>query len=61
MIPSVSNPIMTTEDICRFRKEMSRKIRGEFTAAERERYDRARRVYAQIISNNGGKNPILSD
>lgn len=50
---------MTREEIMRFRREMARRMRGEFTPREREHYSRAKTTYETILNNNGGKNPIL--
>lgn len=63
MIPSVQNPPMSLTEIKIFRKEMSRRMRGEFSPQEkkhhRENASINQTVYKRIISNNGGKNPIL--
>lgn len=59
MVPSNPNPPMTREEIKRFRHELARRMRGEFTPSERERFNKANNTYNAIINNNGGKNPIL--
>lgn len=63
MIPSVQNPPMSPAEIKIFRSEMSRRMKGEFTPEEKVRFRKNaiinRTVYTRIISNNGGKNPIL--
>lgn len=59
MIPSIPNPLMTREDVTNFRREIARRMRGEFTPQERMRYVRAENAYKAVIKNNGGKNPIL--
>lgn len=59
MIPSNPNQPMSREDIKRFRSGIARRMSGDFTPQERERYNRAKNTYDVIIKNNGGKNPIL--
>lgn len=51
---------MSTDDIRRFRSEMERKLKGEFTLKERERMSIAVESYRAIIKNNGGINPLFS-
>lgn len=60
MIQSNSNPHMTKEDVCRFRSEMARRMRGERTGKEIERLIHAKKSYDIILKNNGGHNPIFS-
>ena len=59
MIPSNSNPQMTLDDVCHFRSEMLRRMRGNLTKKERLRLRQAHETYDAIILSNGGKNPIL--
>lgn len=59
MIPSNPNPPMTREEVNNFHREMARRMRGEFTPQERERFSRAKSTYEAILKSNGGKNPIL--
>ncbi len=50
---------MTREEVRRFRNEMTRRMRGDFTPRERENIIKAKNNYNEIIRRNGGKNPIL--
>lgn len=54
---------MTRDEIKRFRCELARRMRGDFTPQEKERMlsdkELNRRVYEQIIANCGGKDPIF--
>ena len=59
MIPSNPNPPMKREEVKRFRNEMSRKMKGEFTPRERELYEHRKQTYKAVIANHGGKNPIF--
>jgi len=59
MLPTNPNPPMSRNDVRRFRANVSRQIRGEFTPRERELYHFAKETYETILKNNGGKNPIL--
>jgi len=59
MIPSITNPKMTREEVMRFLSEMSRRMSGNLTPLERDRSKHAKETYNAIIKNNGGKNPIL--
>ncbi len=59
MIPSNSSPNMTNEDIRRFRKNLARRMRGDFTEIELKRMSQAEKTYNEIILENNGKNPIL--
>ncbi len=59
MISSNQNPPMTREEVRRFRNEMTRRMRGDFTPRERENIIKAKNNYNEIIRRNGGKNPIL--
>ena len=63
MICSIPNPPMDTEDISRFRKNLEKHLRKNFTLAERkqveEKKERSMINANRIIKNCGGKNPIL--
>ena len=63
MICSIPNPPMDKEDISRFRENLEKHLRGDFTLAERkqqeEKKERSRTNARRIIENCGGKNPIL--
>jgi hypothetical protein len=63
MIRSIPNPPMDREDVDRFRRNLEKHLRGDFSAEERHRIDeRKARTEAnvkRIISNCGGKNPLL--
>lgn len=63
MIPSVVNPVMSPQEVERFRVEMKRRMRQEFSPQEIIKIETVNRrrqsVYQQVIRNNGGKNPIL--
>lgn len=63
MIRSIPNPPMDREDITRFRHNLEKHIRRDFTAEEQHRIqEREARTAAnvkRIIANCGGKNPLL--
>ena len=63
MIRSVPNPPMDRTDIARFRNNLKKHLRGEYTAHEsmelRELEARAMANAKRIIDNYGGKNPLL--
>lgn len=63
MIQSVPNPKMTADEVKSFRenlaKSVSRDIMPEELSKVRSRQRRMKENYKKIISNNGGKNPIL--
>ena len=65
MIRSIPNPPMGTDDVQRFRSNLRKHLRREFTDEERSEMEqssaRAKAVAQQIIANNGGINPILAD
>lgn len=65
MIRSIPNPPMGTDDVQRFRSNLRKHLRREFTDEERsemgQRTARAKAVAQQIIANHGGINPILAD
>ena len=54
---------MNKEDISRFRENLDKHLRNDFTSAERqqqeERRKRSKTNAKRIIENCGGKNPIL--
>lgn len=63
MIRSIPNPPMGRDDVARFRKNLEKYLRGEFTAEEKRDIQlqnaRAKHAAERIIANSGGKNPIL--
>lgn len=63
MIRSIPNPPMDREDVARFRRNLEKHLRGNFSAEERHRIEeRKARTEAnvkRIIRNCGGKNPLL--
>ena len=63
MIRSIPNPPMDREDVARFRRNLEKHLRGDFSAEERHRIEeRKARTEAnvkRIIRNCGGKNPLL--
>ena len=63
MIRSVQDPPMGPEDIARFRRNLAKHLRDDYTPEERrEREERkafGKAVLNQIIANCGGKNPLL--
>lgn len=63
MIRSIQNPPMCQDDINRFRQNLSKHLSGNFTEEEKITLDRrkaqAKANAKRIISNCGGKNPIL--
>lgn len=63
MIHSNPNPMMTPDEIRKFRRNLSRLMRGNLTAEEKranaEKKKNAERITQMILSKNGGKNPIL--
>ena len=60
MIPSNPNPPMTREEIKKFRAEMSRRMKGDFTPRELQLAKSRNEVYQTILKRNGGKNPLFS-
>jgi len=54
---------MDREDVARFRRNLEKHLRGDFTAEERHQMEvrkaRAEAITKRIIENCGGKNPIL--
>ena len=63
MICSIPNPPMDSDDISRFRENLEKHLREDFTMEERklqeEKKERSRTNAKRIIENCGGKNPIL--
>lgn len=63
MIHTVSNPQMTPAEIRSFRENFVRCVSKNITPKElsevKDRQKRMKKTYDRIISNNGGKNPIL--
>lgn len=63
MICSIPNPPMGADDISRFRENLEKHLRDDFTIAEKkqkeERSEKSRINAKRIIENCGGKNPIL--
>ena len=63
MIRSIPNPPMDRDDVVRFRTNLEKHLRGELNAEERRQAE-TRKAKAElnarrIITNCGGKNPIL--
>lgn len=65
MIRSIPNPPMGADDVQRFRTNLRKHLRREFTDEERSAMERhaarAKAIAQQIIANHGGINPILAD
>ena len=63
MIRSIPNPPMDRDDVVRFRENLQKHLRNEYSAEEEqqqgERRARAMANVKKIMSNCGGKNPIL--
>lgn len=67
MIRSVPNPPMDRDDVDRFRRDLEKYLRGDFSDEERREIElRKARAEAnakanakRIIKNSGGKKPIL--
>ena len=63
MIKTNSNPKMTKNEIKEFRSLVRRYATKDFSSKEfavfKEQKERITNVARRIISNNGGKNPIL--
>lgn len=59
MIPSNPNPPMSHEDVDRFRENLLRRLRGDYTRREKELYERRKKTYNEYMKANGGKNPIF--
>ena len=63
MIRTIPNPIISVNDVRRFRDVMRKCVTGDFTDEEKEnirlRKIEMKRVDDIVRQNNGGKNPIL--
>ena len=63
MIRTIPNPIISVDDVRRFRDVMRKCVTGDFTDEENEkirlRKIEMKRVDNIVRQNNGGKNPIL--
>ncbi len=63
MIRSIPNPPMGRDDVARFRRNLEKHLRGDFSVEERRRIDeckaRTKNNAKRIIAKSGGKNPIL--
>ena len=63
MIRSIPNPPMGQEDVDRFRRNLEKHLRKDYTEEERhhieERRAQEKAIAKRIIENCGGKNPIL--
>lgn len=63
MIRSIPNPPMGRDDVARFRRNLEKHLRGDFSAEERHRIEerkaRTKANVKRIIRNCGGKNPLL--
>ena len=63
MIRTIPNPIISVDDVRRFRAVMRKCVTGDFTDEEKEnirlRKIEMKRVDDIVRQNNGGKNPIL--
>lgn len=63
MIRSIPNPPMSRDDVARFRCNLEKHLRGDFSTEERrqieERKTRTEDITKRIIANCGSKNPIL--
>ncbi len=63
MIRSIPNPPMGREDVTRFRSNLEKHLRKDFSSEERHQIEK-RKVRSmanvkRILSNSGGKNPLL--
>lgn len=63
MIRSIPNPPMDRDDVARFRSNLEKHLRGDFTKEERHQIEarkaREESNYQRLIENCGGKNPIF--
>ena len=63
MIRSIPNPPMDRDDVARFRGNLEKHLRRDFSADERHRIEerkaRTEAITKRITANCGGKNPIL--
>ena len=51
---------MSREEVNHFHREIDRRMRGDFTIAEKERIIERRNVYKTIMRRNGGRNPLFT-
>ena len=61
MVQSNRNIRMSRDEVAHFHKEMERRMRGDFTAAENKRMTARREVYKVIMERNGGRNPLFCE
>lgn len=65
MLRSDSNITISIDDAKQFRSKMRNCIEGRFSSKHKaqiqSRKERMARVAADIVKNNGGKNPILGN
>ena len=63
MIRSIPNPPMDRDDVARFRCNLEKHLRGDFSVEERHQMEvrkaRTKINAKRIIAHCGGKNPIL--
>ena len=63
MIRSIPNPPMDRDDVTRFRKNLEKHLRDDYSVAERNHLAtqkaRAQENVKRIINNCSGKNPLL--
>jgi hypothetical protein len=63
MIRSIPNPPMDRDDVNRFRCNLEKHLRGNFSAEERQHIEERRAKTEananRIIANCGGKNPLI--
>lgn len=63
MIRSIPNPPMGRNDVARFRRNLDKHLRMDYSAEERHCIDtriaRTKANAKRIIDNCGGKNPLL--
>ncbi len=60
MIPTNSKIPMTHQEVIRFRREMSRRMKGDLTPEEQRRKEIRAAIYRTILANNGGQNPLFT-
>lgn len=63
MIRSIPNPPMGSADVARFRNNLEKHLRGDFSAEEKHKIEaknaRTKANVKRIIDNCGGRNPLL--
>lgn len=63
MICSIPNPPMDKDDVLRFRDNLEKHLRGDFSLEERKyklkKENKSKSNAKRIIENCGGKNPLL--